>query len=278
MVETRSARARGVSPSSKHSREASEPATPRVARVDTSPPSPSRPTDTAPGPSRAQAPPSPGSVGELSGPLQAPVTSSHRAGKEPAPYYPSKSARGRGRGGRGPSAPHYPPMEGARSFPDDVMCSMTQAIERLERATYVAAAHGPPPPAPPPVVYLVVPPTAPPITQAYQEHREPHQTVNSYGDPYDHRHLDSAQGREDPSRQDAPRQDDGHDRLGGRWPRDTYNHRDPVYHPRGADMLHPPPPPPPTLLRGLSPPRPRLRIRSEGLSGLPSGLPPTRGV
>ena len=186
MVETRSARAQGVSPSSQHSREASEPATPRVARVDTSPPSPSRPTDTAPGPSRAQAPLSPGSAGELSGPLQAPVTLSHRAGKEPAPYYPSKSARGRGRGGRGPPAPHYPPMEGARSFPDDVMRSMTQAIERLERATYVAAAHGPPPPAPPPVVYPVVPPTAPPITQAYPEYREPHRAANSYGDPYDH--------------------------------------------------------------------------------------------
>ena len=99
--------------------------------MDTSPPSPSRPTDTAPGPSRAQEPPSPMSVGEFSGQLQPPVTSSHRAGKEPAPYYPSKSTRGRGRGDRGQPCPHYP-MEGARSFPDDVMRSMTQAIERLE--------------------------------------------------------------------------------------------------------------------------------------------------
>ena len=197
---------------------------------------------TAPGPSRAQAPPSPLSAEEFSGPLQAPVTSSHRAGKEPAPYYPSKSARGRGRGGRGPSGPHYPPMEGARSFPDDVMRSMTQAIECLERATYIAIAHGPPPPAPPPVVYPVVPPTAPPITQAYQEHREPRRPASPYCDPYDHRHLDHAQGREDPSRRAAPRHDDGHDRVGSCWPRDTYDHRDPAYHPRGADLLHPPPP------------------------------------
>ena len=80
--------------------------------------------------------------------LSAPMTLSHRAGKEPAPYYPSKSARGRGRGDRGPCGPHYPPMEGPRSFPDDVMHSMTQAIEHLERATYVVAAHGPPPPPP----------------------------------------------------------------------------------------------------------------------------------
>ena len=218
MVETHSARAPGGSPSSQHSREASEPATPRVAKVDTSPPSLSRPTYTAPGPSLAKAPPSPRSAGELSQSLQAPVTSSHRGGKEPAPYYPSKSARGHGRGGRGPSGPHYPPMEGARSFPDDVMRSMTQAIERLERATYVAAAHGPPPPAPPPIVYPVVPPTAPHITQAYQEHREPHQPASPYGDPYDHRHLDHAQGREDPSRRAAPCHDDGHDRVGDRWP------------------------------------------------------------
>ena len=192
MVETRSAKARGGSPSSQHSCEASEPATPRVARVDTSPPSPSRPTDTAPGPSQAQAPPSPMSAGEFSGPLQLPMTSSHRAGKEPAPYYPSKSTRGRGRGGRGPSGLHYPPKVGARSFPNDVMRSMTQAIKRLERATYVAAAHGPPPPASPPVIYPVAPPTASPIIQAYQQHREPHWLANPYGDPYDHRHLDRA--------------------------------------------------------------------------------------
>ena len=111
--------------------------------MDTSPPSPSRPTDTAPGPSWAQAPPSPMSAGEFLGPLLPPVTSSHRAGKEPAPYYPSKSTRGRGRGGRRPPGPHYPLMEGARSFPNDFMRSMTQAIERLARATYVAAAHAP---------------------------------------------------------------------------------------------------------------------------------------
>ena len=244
MVETRSARARGGSSSSQHSREASEPATPRVARVDTSPPSPSRPMDTAPGPSSAQEPLSPMSAGEFSRQLQPPVTSSHRAGKEPTPYYPSKSTRGRGRGGRGQPGAHYPPMEGAGSFPYDVMCSMTQAIERLERATFVAAAHGPPLPAPPAVVYTVIPPTAPPITQAYQEHREPRRPTSPYCDPYGHQHLDHAHGREDPSRRAAPRHDNGHDRVGGHWPRDTYDHRDPAYHPRGAELLHPPRPPP----------------------------------
>ena len=242
MVETRSARARGGSPSSQHSREASEPATPQVARVNTSSPSPSRLIDTALGPSRAQEPLSPMLDGEFSGQLQPPATSSHRAGKEPEPYYPSKSTRGRGRGGRGQPGPHYPPMEGACSLPDDVIRSMTQAIERLERATFVAAAHGPPPPASPPVAYLVVPPTAPPITQAYQEHREPCQPASPYCDPYDHRHLDHAQCREDPSRRAAPHHDDDYDLVGGRWPRDTYDCREPAYPPRVADLLRLPPP------------------------------------
>ena len=97
-----------------------------------------------------------------------------------------------------------PPLS---SLLDDVMRSMTQAIERLERATFVATTHAPPQP----VAYSVAPPTAPPTTQAYQMHREPHLPASPYSDPYDRRHLDHTHCLEDPSRQDAPRHDNGHD-------------------------------------------------------------------
>ena len=194
VFETRSARARGGSPALRHSRDASERATPRVALADNSPPIRSRSTNVTAVRPRLHEMPSSHSSRETSAPgqPQPPAASSRRAGIDPAPYDLPRNDLGEGQRGRVHPSSQHSSRGDARSPPDDILLRMTQAIEHYERATYLAAAHTYVPSVPLPVA----PPIAPPVIQAPPRFHGPQRPVSPYSDPYDHHYPDYYDSRD----------------------------------------------------------------------------------
>ena len=186
--------------------------------------------------------PSPRSSRETSAPgrPQPPAASSRRAGIDPAPYDLPRNDLGEGQRGRVHPSSRHSSRGDARSPPGDILLRMTQAIERYERATYLAAAHTYVPSVP----LLVAPPIAPLVIQAPPRFHEPRRPVSPSSDPYDHHYPDYYDSRDYLDRRGAPRHDGGRDRVDSRLPQDAYDRPGPAYLVHSDD---PPCLPPPRL-------------------------------
>ena len=269
VVETRSARVRGQSPASHHSQVAGDPVTPRSDRGVEGFPSSPRPDRTPPPQPHLGEPSSPRSAGGRStrGGHHPPAPPTQRPGKEPAQPHETRYTRGRGRGGRWASTPRQPQREDVSTMPTEFIRSVNAAVDRLERASFAAAAS----PVAPPTAHPTALPVAPPITQPiappyvppYQRavppvaappvpapapqampDYGPRRPVAPRGDQYDHRYPDYDYNREEPIHRDPRRREDDYDRVDDRSPLSPYDRHIQDYPDRRDDppRRHVPPP------------------------------------